>query len=90
MTFRSYVLVDNADSNAGQGDATFATGTTGTKCNWQVRMHTCSSGRSQGVPIIELNNGRMAIDVLPTRGMGIWRARAIRRRWGGNRQARSG
>ena len=75
MTLRSYVLVDNANSKPGEGDANFAIGTSDATFNWQVRMHTCGGGRSEGVRIIELNNGRMAIDVLPTRGMGIWRVR---------------
>jgi hypothetical protein len=38
-------------------------------------MRTCRGGRSEGVHVVELDNGRMCIDVLPTRGMGIWRVR---------------
>jgi hypothetical protein len=40
---------------------------------WRVHLKSRSSGRSQGVHIVELDNGHMCIDVLPTRGMGIWR-----------------
>jgi hypothetical protein len=42
---------------------------------WRVRMHTLHGGRSEGVQVIEIDNGALSIDVLPTRGMGIWRAR---------------
>src|SRR5688572_11467816 len=42
---------------------------------WRVHLRSGSSGRSQGVHIVELHNGHMTIDVLPTRGMGIWRVR---------------
>ncbi len=42
---------------------------------WRVRMHTLHGGRSEGVQVVEIDNGAMSIDVLPTRGMGIWRVR---------------
>jgi hypothetical protein len=42
---------------------------------WRVQMKSGHSGRSQGVQIVELDDGQMRIDVLPTRGMGIWRVR---------------
>ena len=38
-------------------------------------MRTCRGGRSEGVHVVEIDNGTMSIDVLPTRGMGIWRVR---------------
>jgi hypothetical protein len=33
-----------------------------------------SGGLADGVLAVEINNGKLAFDVLPTRGMGIWRA----------------
>ena len=42
---------------------------------WRVRLWTCRGGRSEGVQVVELDNGSMCVDVLPTRGMGIWRVR---------------
>jgi hypothetical protein len=42
---------------------------------WLVRMRTMHGGRSEAVQVVEINNGAMSIDVLPTRGMGIWRVR---------------
>jgi hypothetical protein len=38
-----------------------------------VMKRVWSGGLSQGVTSVEINNGVIGIDVLPTRGMGIWR-----------------
>ena len=57
---------------------------------WQVRLRTCRGGRSEGVHVVELDNGAMCIDVLPTRGMGIWRVRrGEQRRLAGKRRRAS-
>jgi hypothetical protein len=42
---------------------------------WKVRMRTLHGGRSEGVQVVEIDNGVISIDVLPTRGIGIWRVR---------------
>jgi galactose mutarotase-like enzyme len=42
---------------------------------WHVRLKTLHGGRSEGVRVIEIDNGAMVVDVLPTRGMGVWRVR---------------
>jgi hypothetical protein len=42
---------------------------------WHVRLRTCCGGRSEGVQVIELDNNTICLDMLPTRGMGIWRVR---------------
>jgi hypothetical protein len=38
-----------------------------------VVKRTNSGGLSDGVVSVEINNGKLQVDVLPTRGMGIWR-----------------
>ena len=38
-----------------------------------VIKRTYSGGLADGVVSVEINNGKIEIDVLPTRGMGIWR-----------------
>lgn len=38
-----------------------------------VIKRTYHGGLAEGVVAVELNNGKLQIDVLPTRGMGIWR-----------------
>ena len=45
-----------------------------TSSAWSITKSTLRGGRSDGVDLVELNNGRMKISVLPTRGMGIWKA----------------
>ena len=39
---------------------------------WSVRKCTLHGGLSDGVDIIEINNGDLSFSILPTRGMGIW------------------
>ncbi|MFO1093939.1 MAG: aldose 1-epimerase family protein [Planctomycetaceae bacterium] len=41
---------------------------------WAIRTRTLHGGVSEGVEVIDLCNGPMTLSVLPTRGMGIWRA----------------
>lgn len=38
-----------------------------------VIKRTYHGGLAEGVVAVELNNGKLQIDVLPTRGMGLWR-----------------
>jgi hypothetical protein len=45
-----------------------------TSGDWSVTQRTLRGGRSEGVELVEIDNGRMKLAVLPTRGMGIWRA----------------
>ena len=40
---------------------------------WSVSMKRLMGGLSDGVDVVTLNNGRMTLHILPTRGMGIWR-----------------
>lgn len=72
MTQQVHVLIDAAKS-IGHEQAEFQ----GQHKNgeWHVRLRTCHGGRSEGVRVVEIDNGAMCIDVLPTRGMGIWRVR---------------
>jgi Domain of unknown function (DUF4432) len=72
MASESHVLIDASESIARDG-AEFS----GARGNdqWRVNLRTLRGGRSEGVQLIELDNGRMCLDVLPTRGMGIWRVR---------------
>jgi galactose mutarotase-like enzyme len=36
-------------------------------------MRRLAGGLSDGVDVVTLDNGRLSLDILPTRGMGIWR-----------------
>lgn len=41
---------------------------------WSISKRTLRGGLSDGVDVVELNNGAFAVSVLPTRGMGLWNA----------------
>lgn len=41
--------------------------------DWSVRKSALRGGLSDGVDIIEVDNGALSFSVLPTRGMGVWR-----------------
>jgi hypothetical protein len=42
---------------------------------WSVRKRVLHGGLSEGVEIVEVDNGALAFTVLPTRGMGLWKGR---------------
>lgn len=42
--------------------------------DWSLRHRQLRGGRSDGVDVIELCSGALTVSVLPTRGMGIWKA----------------
>jgi galactose mutarotase-like enzyme len=46
----------------------------GTATGYSVVKRTLKAGLSQGVDVIEVRSGEFRFTVLPTRGMGIWRA----------------
>lgn len=43
------------------------------RSDWSIRTGRYTSGISDGVTVVELNNGAMSVLVLPTRGLGIWK-----------------
>src|SRR5690242_11630716 len=43
--------------------------------DWSIRKRTLRGGVSEGVDVVDLNNGVFSIVILPTRGMGLWRAK---------------
>jgi len=45
----------------------------GTGADWSVKKQVLHGGRSEGVEVIEIDNGRFRFTVIPTRGMGIWK-----------------
>lgn len=42
---------------------------------WSVSKRTLHGGLQDGVELIEVDTGQMRLAILPTRGMGIWRAK---------------
>lgn len=39
---------------------------------WSVDKRPLHGGPSEGVDLIEVNNGRLKLNIIPTRGMGVW------------------
>ncbi len=69
MATTTYLLIDASESVVRDGSAGQSDG------KWHALLRTRRGGTSEGVQVVELDNGKMCIDVLPTRGMGIWRVR---------------
>src|SRR5438128_6451206 len=86
MGVQAHLLIDARESYVREGEV-FRGGGDGTP-GWQVRLRTCRGGRSDGVQVVEIDNGHFSIDVLPTRGMGIWRVRRGERTLGWKSPAR--
>jgi len=42
--------------------------------SWNANLKRLTGGPSDGVDLIELNNGHLCLSILPTRGMSIWKA----------------
>jgi galactose mutarotase-like enzyme len=40
---------------------------------WSIHKRTLRGGVSEGVDVVTVNNGVLSFDVVPTRGMGLWR-----------------
>ena len=40
----------------------------------EIRKSTLRGGLGDGVDVVHVHNGRLSFDVLPTRGMGLWKA----------------
>jgi|HubBroStandDraft_6_1064221.scaffolds.fasta_scaffold256876_1 Domain of unknown function (DUF4432) len=40
---------------------------------WSIRKRTLRGGVSDGVDVVDLNNGALAVSIMPTRGMSLWR-----------------
>lgn len=41
--------------------------------DWRITKRTLRGGVSEGVEVVEIDNGALAVSVLPTRGMGVWK-----------------
>ena len=42
--------------------------------DWSIEKRTLRGGVSDGVDVVEINNGALTVRLLPTRGMGLWNA----------------
>jgi hypothetical protein len=46
----------------------------GAGSGWSLTTYTLRGGLQEGVDVIEVNTGKLSFAILPTRGMGIWKA----------------
>lgn len=74
MSKHTNVLI-NTETSVVRDDAMFGGGSTTSRPGWNAWLIKWRGGRSDGMYVVQLDNGSMCIDVLPTRGMGIWRVR---------------
>lgn len=51
-----------------------AGGTSSADGSWKITQRVLRGGLSEGVTLLEIDNGAMRLMVIPTRGMGVWRA----------------
>ncbi|MGL4464027.1 MAG: DUF4432 family protein, partial [Planctomycetia bacterium] len=50
-------------------------GPAGGRADWSIRKRRLHGGLSDGVDVVDLDNGLLALSILPTRGMGVHRGR---------------
>ena len=74
MAQQTHVLID-AGQSVVRDDVMFGDDGSDGRRSWKLLLRQCRGGRSDGVHVVTLDNGAMSIDVLPTRGMGIWRVK---------------
>jgi galactose mutarotase-like enzyme len=65
-------LLTDVDNNVWQ-DAWTTEGNSG-DVRWGVQKTTLRGGQSDRVDVVQLDNGAFSVSVLPTRGMGLWKA----------------
>ncbi len=68
MPPKHWILVD---SRQGIYEEAFAV----EKNSYRISKHRLRGGLSDSVDVVVINNGKLSLTVLPTRGMGIWRGR---------------
>jgi hypothetical protein len=73
MSTRSWKLIDQASGLPSQPHQEIRDRDLPGLGKASVVKRTYSGGLSDGVVSVEINNGKLQIDALPTRGMGIWR-----------------
>jgi galactose mutarotase-like enzyme len=66
--------MDNISMTFTPSAATASRATSSSHPSCQVSKKILSGGRSEGVELIEIDNGRLKLALLPQRGMGIWKA----------------
>ena len=78
MAAKTWVLTDVAQQEYVDSFKVTAKDVTGAPEGLEISKRTLRGGLSEGVDVVRLNNGKLTVEVLPTRGMSLWKA------WSGN------
>ncbi|MCA9234769.1 MAG: aldose 1-epimerase family protein [Planctomycetales bacterium] len=73
MAIRSWTLL-GADQSSAETLSVDSRVAGGDGPGWRVERRTLHAGLSQGVDVVEIETQRLRLIVVPTRGMGLWRA----------------
>lgn len=74
MTTKSWILTDRADRTFVETLTVNPEDVGGQAHGYSIRKHRLHGGPSDSVDVVHVDNGRLRFTVLPTRGMGIWKA----------------
>ena len=69
---KTWVLTDN-EANIWREEFELRAADVGLSGNWSIRKRVLRGGPSDGVDIIEIDNGALSFSIVPSRGMGIWK-----------------
>lgn len=73
MTNRSWTLLHQAD-NSRTNEITISPQDLGVEGSWKIEKRTLHGGLSEGVDEVLVHNGKLTFSIIPTRGMGLWKA----------------
>ena len=74
MAKRTWTLTDVENDVYVEGLAIFPPDVGGSATDYSVRKRTLRGGLRDGVDVVEVAAGACRLTLIPTRGMGIWRA----------------
>ena len=76
MAAKTWVLTDVAQQEYVDSFEVTAKDIAGAPNGLEISKRTLRGGLSEGVDVVRLNNGKLTVEVLPTRGMSLWKAHA--------------
>jgi len=74
MAAKTWVLTDVAQQEYVDSFQVTAKDIAGAPDGLEISKRTLRGGLSEGVDVVRLNNGKLTVEVLPTRGMSLWKA----------------
>lgn len=74
MPFRSWTLIDQRHNIYQPQLVLGPRDVGGSAQGYAVNKHVLTAGRSAGVDVVEVDNGTFRFSLLPTRGLGLWKA----------------